>query len=146
VEGNRQFAYESDRADPLCLADARAGLESEGRIDPAGFAGDHDWFDASVTSPYPDALHRLVDSLSGRHVINRADVIFSLDPGFCWGVTWARWIFGLCGGRLAGTHGGLDSASSTGFFMATDPVLDPGSALRSEWALMRSVNHDSGSR
>jgi hypothetical protein len=145
VEEGREFAYETDGADPLCLAESRAHLESVNKIDPAGFAGDRDWFNASLTSPYPDALHRLVDSLSGRHVINRADVIFSLEPGFCWGVTWARWIFWLCGGRLAGTHGGLDSVSSTGFFMATDPLLDPGSALRAEWALMRLVRQDRGS-
>ncbi len=135
VEGKREFAYENNVADPLCLSQSRARLELTGRTDPSGFAGDRDWFDATLEGPYPDALHRLVASLSGHHVVNRADVIFSLKSGFSWGTAWASWIFFLCGGGLAGTHGGLDSTSSTGFFMTTDPELDPGGALRAEWAL-----------
>jgi hypothetical protein len=135
--GLRAFAYESIGTDPLGLAEPRARLARDGRMDRAGFAGDRDWFEASLGGPYPDPLHRLVDSLEGSHVVHRATVIFSLEPGRSWGLRWARWLFWLRGGRMEGTHGGLDAASSTGFFMATDPSLDPGFALRPEWALGR---------
>jgi len=132
----REYAYAPRTADPLQLIDARDRLEREGRLDPAGFAGQADWFRVSSRGEFPDPLDRLVRALDGSYVKRPASVVFSLRPGYAWGWRSAHASSWLQGGRLEGTHGGLDRESTLGFFMPDDPRLIPGPAgLRSERAL-----------
>lgn len=131
-----ELSYTRLRGDPLHLAGAVERLQADGRLDAAGFAADRAWFEASVDGPYPDALHRLVESLAGARVVNRASVVFSVSPGYSWGMKSARWASWLRGGKIEGTHGGLDAPSSYGFLMSTDPAMDPGFAVRAEDALV----------
>ena len=66
-------------------------------------------------------------------------MVFSLKPGFAWGWTSAHLSSKLSGGRLEGTHGGLDADSTVGFFMTDDPDYQPATAVRAEQALVQFV-------
>jgi hypothetical protein len=116
-----ELAYVSEHGDPLRLHGVRASLEESGRIDARGFARDRDWLAVTERSRYPDALRRLVDAFTGEHVQNRATVMFSARPGRAWGWRSAHLGSWLRGGRLEGTHGGLDDESSVGFWMSSEP-------------------------
>jgi hypothetical protein len=140
----RLFRYESLSGDPLLLEGVVSGLVSSGRADETGFATESDWFRASALSDFPDAPCRLADALAGPYVRNKATVIFSLKPGYAWGWKSAHVSSKLNGGRLEGTHGGLDSISSLAFFMADDPQLQPSEAIRIEDALAAFEPTDDG--
>jgi len=116
----RHFRYEALSGDPLRLA----GLFNNSR-----FASESDWFRVSALSDFPDAPRRLADALTGPYVRNRATVIFSLKPGYAWGWKSAHVGSKLNGGRLEGTHGGLDRLSSLAFFLTDDPRLQPPAAI-----------------
>jgi hypothetical protein len=133
--GERSYAYEPSGNDPLRLERARAALASRGRFDAEGYAADGDWFDETALEPYPDPLHRLVTGLTGDHVVNHATVLFSVSPGWSWGLKSARLGSWLRGGRIEGTHGGLDYDSTLGFFMTDDRALAARHAVRAEDAL-----------
>jgi len=134
----RSYRYEPRTADPLRLIDARDRLEQDGRLTAAGFASHADWFAVSARSEFPDALDRLVRSLDGSFVQNSASVLFSLRPGYAWGWRSAHASSWLQGGRIEGTHGGLDRESTLGFFMPDDPQFLPDAAgVYSERALAR---------
>ena len=134
-DGAREFAYRPLAGDPLMLGDTVARLNAAGRLDREGFAPDAVWFRESALSLYPDAMHRLRDSLVGDHLVNHATLLFSVAEGYSWGQKSARWGSWLRGGRIEGTHGGLDAESTNGFLMSTDPSLDSGFAVRAENAL-----------
>ena len=121
--------------DPLEYETVFRRLRSSGRVDKDGFADEDDWFLETVSSEYPDGLRRLIHSLTGTYVDNYATVICSLKPGFAWGWTSANLSSKLSGGRLEGTHGGLDADSTVGFFMTDDPDYQPATAVRAEQAL-----------
>ncbi len=135
--GGRRFAYVSKGPEPLGFAAVRSELEESGRLDPEGFGSAADWFEAGAGTEYPGALRRLVDGLTASYVANRATVLFSLEPGYAWG--WKSAYIGawLRGGRLEGTHGGLDRESSLAFFLSDDPALGGGVALHVTEALVR---------
>jgi hypothetical protein len=59
----------------------------------------------------------------------------SLGPGWSWGLR-SAFAGGLVrGGRLRGTHGGLDRESSLGFLVVSDPGIALPSAVRADEAL-----------
>lgn len=75
--------------------------------------------------------------MTGDRVRSRASVLYSLGPS--WAGGWHSAVVGswIRGGRLAGTHGGLDGPSSLGFLLVADPTLDPPPVVRAEDALAR---------
>ena len=62
-------------------------------------------------------------------------MLFTIEPGYAWGRRAGFVGARLKGGKLEGTHGGLDSVSSSGFFLVNDPSLDPGRPVSSSDAL-----------
>jgi len=135
ADGDWTLSYAPVDGDPLTYEPIVQRLRESGKLDSDGFAHEDDWFRETVSSEYPDGLRRLIHSLTGAYVENYATVIFSLKPGFGWGWTSAHLSSKLSGGRLEGTHGGLDADSSVGFFMTDDPIYQPSGALRAEQAL-----------
>lgn len=121
LDGERSFSYSPLEKDPLLLNDVVEALRDSGRMRSDGFATGDAWLAASVFDEYPDAPRRLADSLTGRFVTNAATVVFSIKEGYSWGLVTARMGAVLLGGRLEGTHGGLDRTSSLGFFLTNDP-------------------------
>ncbi len=128
-------AYSFEEGDPLSLESALAELRRGGLVDAAGFAHEDDWLRVTVSGRFPDAPRRLIDALTGPFVENHATVIFSMRPGHAWGWKSARFLAWLSGGRLEGTHGGLDRDSTLGFFMTDDPEIAPGGPLRADRAM-----------
>lgn len=131
----RLLRYEAGSADPLALLPAVERLRAQGRLDAAGFATAEAWLAATADDAYPDAPWRLVEGLTGAHVVNRATVLLSLEPGWAWGWKSAAVFAWFRGGALEGTHGGLDRDSSVGFLLANDPSLMPGAVVRAGTAL-----------
>jgi len=134
-EGAGRLRYERVQGDPLRLAEAEALLASQGLLDADGYASEDDWLRASATGHFPDAPRRLVDAMEGAFVKNSATVLFSVEPGWAWGWRSAHASANLSGGRLEGTHGGLDRESSLGFFVSDDPGLVPDGAVSAPDAL-----------
>jgi hypothetical protein len=130
-----RYAYQPLRGDPLDLLAARDRLAERGLLDAQGHADDRDWLRASADGSYPDALNRLAEGLVGEHLRNRATVLVSMLPGRAWGWKTAAAFAWLRGGRLEGTHGGLDHDSSAGFLLASDPELRPAATVRARGAL-----------
>ena len=132
-----RYAYTRRNGDPLHFAGASRQLADEGLLDADGFAADDDWFRATSSEYFPDALHRLRVALTGDRIQSRANVLLSLGP--TWAGGWHSAVVGawVRGGRLAGTHGGLDRESSLGFFLANDPALANPSFVRADAALAR---------
>lgn len=137
----RSFAYDAGPDDPLQLADALARMATAGLLDDDGFALEDEWLAATATETYPDAPRRLVNALTGPYVRNVATVLLSLKPGFAWGWKVGHATSRFAGGKLEGTHGGLDRESTLGFFLADDPALQPGRAVRADRALT-DFGHD----
>jgi hypothetical protein len=136
VDGERRFAYASHLGDPLQLGEAVAAMKTDGLFDHEGFAGDREWLHHTALAANPDAPHRLVESLTGDHLLNHATVLFSMRPGRAWGWKSAKAGSWLRGGHIEGTHGGLDRASTLGFFLPDlaaevppDRVVRAGDAL-----------------
>lgn len=135
VGERRRLRYEPLEGDPLGLAAAVEQLQAGGELDAEDFASDESWFAHTARAVYPDALGRLADAMTGSFVANRATVLFSVTPGYAWGWVSAHVSSKLGGGRLEGTHGGLDRGSTLGFYQSSDPRLQPANALRATEAL-----------
>jgi hypothetical protein len=133
--GGRQYAYDDEGGDLLRLGAAARLLRDSGLIDRDGFAAEDDWFRESAFADYPDPLRRLADALTGSLVASRASVLVSLGPGWSWG--WRSAFAGglVRGGRLKGTHGGLDRASTLGFRLVNDPRIESPAALPAQTLL-----------
>lgn len=131
----REYSYEIESGDPLHLLEARARLEGAGALDAEGFGPEARWLEASAEAEYPDALGRLVDSLTDRYVDNPATVILSLGPRYAWGQGSVRFGASVMGGRLEGTHGGLDRESSLGFLLVSNRERRLADILPAERAL-----------
>jgi hypothetical protein len=131
----RRYGYEDRHGDPLRLGGACRRLTTAALLDDDGFAAEDDWLRETAFSDFPDPLRRLADALTGDRIVNRADVLYSLGPAWAGGMhsavlgSWVR------GGRLEGTHGGLDRESSLGFLVASDPLLARPPVLRADTAL-----------
>jgi hypothetical protein len=136
LPSRRELAYTPVHGDPLSMLEARAQMFDAGVMDEQGFASRDDWFEWSAFAQYPDGVARLVDSLDGAWVSNSASVIFSLEPGYGWGVKAALVGAWLRAGPLEATHGSLDRESSWGFFMTSDPEIETPPAVRADRALV----------
>ncbi len=130
-----RYSYEPTGGDPLALSTAVSRLRATGALDDDGFAKSEDWLVHSIEAPYPNAPKRIIDSLTGTYVKHAASVLFSIEPGYAWGRKAAYLVARIKGGLLEGTHGGLDSLSSSGFFLVNDAALDPGRPVSSSDAL-----------
>lgn len=133
--GLRRIRYRAVEGDPLRLEPAVERIERAGRQNARGFASENAWTDQSALDDFPDAPRRLIDALTGTYVRNPATVIFSLRPGYAWGLKTAQFGAFLLGGKLEGTHGGLDRVSSTAFFLRSDEGSTDGPAVRADRAL-----------
>jgi len=131
----RRYRYEDLRGDPLRLGPALTRLGSDGRLDDAGFADEGDWLEATAFGDFPDPLRRLANALTGDRIESRADVLYSLGPSWAGGMHSAVLGAWVRGGRLEGTHGGLDRESSLGFIIASDPQLARPPVLHADAAL-----------
>lgn len=132
---DRLFSYRWHGDDLLHLGQARRRLANSGALSDREWAHEDDWLRETAFGVYPDPLRRLADALTGERIANRASVLISLGPGWSWGL---RSVFagGLVrGGRLKGTHGGLDRDSSLGFLLASDSRLHLPPVLTAEHAL-----------
>lgn len=113
----RQFRYRPESGDPLELAPLLAELARTGKVSADGYIADADLFAATARHRYPDSAYRLWQWATN-HVLNRADVLVSLAPGYHYGrETFQRIV------TLRSTHGSLDRAQSVGFAMSTDASL-----------------------
>lgn len=133
--GERRFSYEPLASDPLQLTGVRRRLAAEGLVDERGFSPERAWFEQSAFAAYPDAPRRLVDSLTGAYVSNPGTVVFSFEPGYACGLPIGRLGAWFLGGRMEGTHGGLDRASSLGILLTNDARLRWRPAVTAERAL-----------
>ena len=106
-----RYRYAIDEGDPLALGPIVAALEREGRVDGEGYAADVDWFAATGTHRYPDAVRRVFAGATN-HVENTATVLLSLDDPCFYGSKFFDFVV-----DLAGTHGNLAAPSTTGFLM-----------------------------
>lgn len=121
-----RYAYHPEQGDVLELDSVVQRLTARGGLDEDGFATGVDWLQESEFARYPDPVRRLLDALTGDRVDSRAHVLASLGPGWSWG--WRSAFAGglVRGGRLKGTHGGLDRESSLGFLLDSDPLTGGG--------------------
>ncbi len=133
----RHFSYSVEGDDPLRLRGAVGRMEQSGLFDADGFAAEADWLRESAYEYFPDPLRRLADGLTAPYVTNRATVLFSLKPGYAWGWKSGFASSWLKGGRLEGTHGGLDRASSLGVLMSDDPALAAAAPVHVDDAMAR---------
>jgi len=136
-DGATRSGYEDDDGDPLRLAAAMERLTAAGRLDGDGFAADDDWMVETAFEHFPDPLHRLRQAMTGDRIRNRASVLYSLGPS--WAGGWHSAVVGswIRGGRLKGTHGGLDGESSLGFLLVADPTFTMAPVVRADAALAR---------
>jgi hypothetical protein len=135
IGGRRRIRYEPGASDPLRLGPAVTRLGSSGRIDPAGYADAESWFRETADAEYPDALNRVIDAFADGRVASPATVLLSLEPGYAWGWRSAHVMARIQGGKVEGTHGGLDRGSTLGFWMTNDAALDAPAAHRAARAL-----------
>ena len=113
------YRYQIIEGDPLGLAHVLKELEEYENLDGEGFADDDLWFEATKGHRYPDILRRAVAAMTN-HVVNRPDVILSLEEGFCYGSgAFVKMT------DLLGTHGSARDTQSVGMAMSTsDPLPD----------------------
>lgn len=136
TNGRRELAYGWLEGDPLELAAAVASMRAGGLVDGEGFASEAAWLERTVEGPFPDAPRRLVDAFAEAPVETPATVLFSLLPGRAWGWQSAAASSWLAGGRLEGTHGGLDRESTLGFYISNTEDLSRGGPVVAEEALL----------
>lgn len=112
-----RYAYEAVRGDPLGYAAVAELLRRSGKADRDGFATGEAWLAATAGHAYPAAPERIVRG-HGPLVRHPAPVIASLKPGRV-SANLPTWL----GSRLmsmGGTHGALDSLSSSGVALSTE--------------------------
>lgn len=115
----RRYRYEPEDADPLGLQLCLDQLNDHRQMDADGFADDRAWFQATTEHLFPDAVHRLYQAM-GEQVMNRADILLSLEDGTYVGHA----LFdGLV--ELVATHGSARASSSIGFLMSTHRDFPP---------------------
>lgn len=136
-QAERSFAYHPESDDPLRLRASISHMIEVGMLDQEGYASQGDWLASTALAEFPDAPRRLVNALTGAYVKNAGTLVFSLHSGDAWGLRTAQIGAWLLGGRLEGTHGGLDRASTLGFFLSDEAATQPKSAVPAENALSR---------
>jgi hypothetical protein len=127
------YRYEDLGGDLLDLRGAMASMQAD--ISSDGYAHEEVWLRATAMGTYPDPLRRLAQALRGDRIASRATVLTSLGPGWSWGLR-SAFAGGLVrGGRLRGTHGGLDRESSLGFLTISAPNAVVAHAVPADRAL-----------
>lgn len=124
TRGPHGFRYAPEGGDPLWLGPILARLRQDGHISPDGDIDDDALFAVTAAHEYPDPLRRIWLTFHGL-VAHPPDLIADLHNGNCHG----SGFFARAIGRVASTHGSLNTASSTTFVMSMLGEL-PG-ALRS---------------
>jgi hypothetical protein len=112
----KRYRYAARDGDPLGLVPVFDALRAAGKLDANGFANDADLFAATSLAGLPDSAAR-IHAWATNHVLNSADILVSLKPGYYHGVPFFGRVV-----TLAGTHGGLEKSASLGFVMATYPL------------------------
>ncbi len=115
----RHFRYRTERGDPLALMAVVAELSRAGKVNRDGWIAEADLARATLRHVYPDGAYRL-HQWATNHVLNRADILVSLAPGYYHGRASFGWVV-----TLLSTHGSFDRAQSVGFAMSTDGPLAP---------------------
>ena len=133
--GGARYCYQDLSGDVLRLDDVTGRLAAAGLLDPDGCAHEDDWLRETAFTQYPDPLRRLARALTGDRIASRATVLLSLGPAWSWG--WRSAFAGglVRGGRLKGTHGGLDRESTLAFLLISDPGLPTPAVVRADTAL-----------
>jgi len=112
-----RYRYQTIEGDPLGLAHDLKELEEYENLDGEGFADDNLWFEATKGDRYPDILRRAAVAMTD-HVVNRPDIILSLEEGFCYGSgAFVKMV------DLLGTHGSARDTQTFGMAMCTSDPL-----------------------
>ncbi len=118
TEDGAVFRYQALSGDPLGLAEILGQLRRDGTVDAEGWVRDVDLSAATEDHIYPDPAYRLW-RWAHNHVVNPADVVVSLKPGWHFGsATFERIV------TLRSTHGSFDRGQTLGFATGTDGRLD----------------------
>jgi len=110
--GNLRYVVET--GDPLTLGSLTGDKNAEQKADKAADRSDREWFEATASHKYPDAVPNIYKSLFTPRVQHTADVLVSLKDGYYFG--WSPF------GRLVNleaTHGNALQSSSNAFLMST---------------------------
>jgi Type I phosphodiesterase / nucleotide pyrophosphatase len=102
--------------DPLQLKPVMQRMLEQRQLDAEGFGSTDNWFTATATHEYPDAVNAIYQGVTN-HVINRANVLVSLKDGYHYGSPFFDWLV-----TMRSTHGNLRRTSMTGFFMRNSPM------------------------
>lgn len=117
TSNGRGFRYNAIRGDPLLLRSTWERAHSAGDVDENGFILDRSLFTYTANHELPDAVHRVWRAFHGLFE-HPPDVYVSLEDGYYAGsADLAKWL------KMAGVHGNLRSAGSSGFVMTTDRQL-----------------------
>ena len=115
-DGGR-YRYEMVSGDPLKLGEIIAGMRLDGKIDAEGYGDDAAWFAATRAHVYPDILRRLAAAVTD-HVVNRPDVLVSLEEGYRYGGGFFAKMM-----ALHGAHGSAAGTQTIGMAMSTDRAV-----------------------
>lgn len=109
------FKYTTEKGDPLRYLPVAAQLAREHQLDEKGFASSEAWMNLTLAHRYPVALERIAHAHT-RVVLNPATILISLDNAY----VHSSWLVKAGSGLVtcAGTHGGLDDATSTGVLLS----------------------------
>jgi hypothetical protein len=122
--GDGGYYYDASGGDPLKLAPILERLKAEGGLTTNGEIIDQALFVATIHHEYPDPLRRLWEAFHGL-VDQPPDLIANLRDGTYHG----NGFFAAVMGRVASTHGALNSVNTTTFAMTMLGELPP--AMRS---------------
>ncbi|MFH0983396.1 MAG: hypothetical protein V2A79_17905 [Planctomycetota bacterium] len=112
--GEGGYTYVAERGDPLQIMPIIEALQEGGKVSADGVIDDAAFFAATLDHVYPDALQRVWSCFHGL-MQKPPDVIVSLRDGYCHGL----WMFEVCIGHVASTHGSLNAINSTTFVLSS---------------------------
>lgn len=109
------FSYTPLKGDPLSYNPLLEQLRAEGKVDSDNFAAKEVWFERTVNHYYPVALERIIRGHQ-ETVMNPAPILVSLKNGYEHVDPLTKNASQIV--TTGGTHGGLDTLSSTGILMS----------------------------
>lgn len=108
--------YAAVDGDPLQLKPVMQRMLEQGQLNAEGFASTDNWFAATATHEYADAINAIYQGVTN-HVNNRANLLVSLKDGYHYGSPFFDRLV-----TMRSTHGNLRRTSMTGFFMRNGPM------------------------
>jgi len=108
--------YAAVDGDPLQLKPVMQRMLEQGQLNAEGFASTDNWFAATATHEYADAVNAIYQGVTN-HVSNRANLLVSLKDGYHYGSPFFDRLV-----TMRSTHGNLRHTSMTGFFMRNGPM------------------------